>query len=84
MEAAKSSVEAVGNVKNKVSGAINEKINMISNVLGRLNGQKGVYVATILVMILFLFSMFYKTLKGYFKRTYNFYDRMYGWANPEF
>ena len=84
MEAAKSSVEAVGNVKNKVSGAINEKINLISNGLGRLNGKKGVYVATILVMILFLFSMFYKTLQGYFKRTYNFYDRMYVWANPGF
>lgn len=84
MEAAKSSVEAVGNATNKVSGAINEKVSMISNGLERLNGKKGVYVATILVMILFLFSMFYKKLQGYFKRTYNFYDRMYVWANPDF
>ena len=81
MEAAKSSV---GNATNNVSDAINKKVDMLSNGIERLNGKKGVYVVTILVMTLFLFSMFYKKLQGYFKRTYNFYDRMYVWANPGF
>ena len=82
MEAAKSSVEAVGNVTNKVSETINKQVNIITRLIEMLDGPKGIYIATILVMILFLFVMFHSTLQGYFNRTYNFYDRIYGWVSP--
>ena len=79
MEAAKSSV---GNVTNKVSETINKQVNIITRLIEMLDGPKGIYIATILVMILFLFVMFHSTLQGYFNRTYNFYDRIYGWVSP--
>ena len=81
MEESKSSVD---NVTNKVSETINKQVNIIIRLIEMLDGPKGIYIATILVMTLFLFFMFYTKLQGYFNRTYNFYDRMYVWANPGF